>query len=157
MKAKASLLLAALALPLSACGGVGAATGPSAGELLRAPISLNLAGRTLSAAARPTLSGDQLTASVQIESSASVLPLKVQSVFLVTQGGVWQTSARWKARSCGESCRMVQGSGPAEGLLVGETVQVVLHLTDSAGRNFWLRDPQAAVMSSSTADSNSHQ
>lgn len=150
MNAKATLLLAALALPLSACGSVGTAAGPSAGELLRAPTSLNLAGRTLSAAARPVLNGNQLTASVQIVSSATVLPLNVESVYLITQGGVWNTEARWKARSCGEGCRMVQGQGPAQGLRAGENVQVVLHLTDSAGRNFWLRDSEAAVVSSST-------
>ncbi|ADY25992.1 hypothetical protein Deipr_0836 [Deinococcus proteolyticus MRP] len=144
MKAKAALFLAALALPLSACGSVSQA-GPSAGELLRTPTTLSLAGRTLSAEARPTLSGEQLSARVQVRSSASSLPLSAQSVYLVTQGGVWQAEGRWEASSCGAGCRVIEGRGPAQGLRPGENVQVVVRLQDSAGRHFWLRDDQSLV------------
>ncbi|MDO4264589.1 MAG: hypothetical protein Q4C67_10370 [Deinococcus sp.] len=150
MKAKSALFLAALALPLSACGNVGH-SGPSAGELLRAPTTLSLAGRTLSAAARPVLEGERLHTQVLIHSSASTLPLNVQSVYLVTQGGVWQAAGRWRASSCGAGCRAVEASGPAQGLRSGEQVQVVVRLQDSAGRNFWLRDEQAAVQRSEGA------
>ncbi|WP_261663716.1 hypothetical protein [Deinococcus sp. Marseille-Q6407] len=145
MKAKAALFLAALALPLSACGTVGNA-GPSAGELLRAPTSLNLAGRTLTADARPTLNGEELSTQVKIHSSASSLPLNAHSVYLVTQGGVWRADARWQPSSCGAGCRAVLASGPAEGLLPGENVQLVVRLQDSSGRNFWLRDQNTAVV-----------
>ncbi|GHF97842.1 hypothetical protein GCM10017783_07110 [Deinococcus piscis] len=144
MKAKSALFLSALALPLSACGSVSQA-GPSAGELLRTPTTLSLAGRTLSAQARPVLSGNELSARVQVQSSASALPLNVLSVYLVTQGGVWQAAGQWRASSCGAGCRVIEGRGPAQGLRAGENVQVVVRMQDSAGRNFWLRDEQTTV------------
>ncbi|MFC6617324.1 hypothetical protein [Deinococcus radiophilus] len=144
MNAKAALTLVAGILTLSACGSVSGGA-PTAGELLRAPTSLNLAGHTLRAEATPLLRGDQLNAQLAVRSSGSVLPLNVHSVYLVTQGGVWQSGANWKA-GCGQSCRLVQGTGPAQGLRSGENVQVVLRLQDSAGRNFWLRDEQARVL-----------
>lgn len=150
MKVKSALFLAALALSLGACGSVSQA-GPSAGELLRTPTTLTLAGRTLSADARPVLSGEQLHVEVQVHSSASTLPLRVQSVHLVTQGGVWKAGGQWQASSCAHSCRAVESRGPAQGLLAGERVQVIVQLQDSAGRNFWLRDDQAAVQDQATA------
>ena len=144
MKKLFPLLLGA-SVTLVACGSVESSAPPSAAELMRAPNSLNLAGRTLSLEALPTLSGELLTVQAKVSSDTSYLPLAVREMYLITQGGVWNTVGQWQAARCGSACEMAVGSGYAGGLLSGEQVQVVVRLQDSAGRNFWLRDDHASI------------
>ncbi len=144
MKAKAPLLLSALAVTLSACGTPGSSA-PSAADLLRTPTALSLGGHTLSAEAGPLLDGSSLTAQVQVSGLSAPLALNVRSVYLVTQGGIWQAEGRWKSEVACSLCRTAEAHAPAQGLLPGEQVQVVVRLQDGLGQNYWLRDDKAAV------------
>lgn len=139
-------LTAALTLLLVGCGSV--STAPTAGQLLDAPSTLNVGGTLLGASAWPTLSNTVLSVRVRVQSARSALPprLSINTVYVVTNDGVWSTplssSLQWK---CGSGCALGVGRGPAGDLQVGQGVQVVLGLSDAQGRSFLLRSGQAKI------------
>ncbi|RJF73195.1 MULTISPECIES: hypothetical protein [Deinococcus] len=142
MKRLSSLLLAPL---LAGCGSLSAA--PTAGELLDAPTTLNIAGKPVKADAFPRLNRDVFSVKVRLSTSRAALPgLKVTDMYVVTGDGVWTadntTNTPWK---CPTSCVIALGRGAANGLKTGAGVQVILNLQDSQGRQYLLRDAQAQV------------
>lgn len=139
------LLFPVLALALAGCGSLNAA--PTAGQLLDAPTTLNVAGTPLTAEAAPLLSGDLFSVKIKVKTARSALPdLKITEVYVVTNDGVWSAPAtvgsQWR---CAANCAFALGSGPANGLQAGEGVQVVIGLQDNQGRQLLLRDAQAKV------------
>ncbi|GMA13812.1 hypothetical protein E5F05_15015 [Deinococcus metallilatus] len=144
---RAWLLPLAAAL-LSACGDLAAPPAPTAGDLLGAPTSLQVTGRSLKAEATPTLDGTTLNVRVRVQPSRAPLPpLTLTGVYVVTEDGVWSAvTTRGESQDCGaNSCLQGTGRGAARGLRPGEGVQVVVSLKDAQGRTMWLRDPQANI------------
>ena len=139
------LLLPLMTLLLAGCGTLNSA--PTAGQLLDAPTTLNVAGNPVKADAFPTVKRDVFSVKVKLSTSKSTLPgLKLTDVYVVTQDGVWTadstTSKTWK---CAANCTMAQARGAANGVEVGAGVQVILGLQDTQGRQYLLRDAQAQV------------
>lgn len=139
------LLAAALTLLMVGCGGV--TTAPTAGQLLDAPTNLNVTGKVLTADAAPTVSGGVFSVKVKLQTPRSALPaLNVTDVYVVTNDGVWSAgvtqASQWK---CGPNCAYAIGRGPADGVQLGEGVQVVVGLRDAQGRTLLVRDAQAKV------------
>ncbi|MFC6590833.1 hypothetical protein ACFP81_01470 [Deinococcus lacus] len=134
-RALAALLVAA---SLAACGNLSSVQ-PTAGELLGAPVSLNMGGRSVALDAAATLRGERLSVAVRLPARAA---LQVREVYVVTQGGVWRGQVSATGRS-GASLQ-ASASGPARGLRPGEAVQVVARV-EAQGKSWWVRDAAARV------------
>ncbi|UQN05563.1 hypothetical protein [Deinococcus sp. QL22] len=147
---KRVLLLLCAAAGLVACGGLASPPAPSAGDLLSAPTTLNLAGRTVKLDATPQLTQNTLNLRVRLQTTQKQLPkLKVMGVYMVTAGGVWNALPQ-EARACDarSRCTQVTASGPAQGLKAAAGVQVVVNLSSSDGRTYWLRDAVSSISQS---------
>lgn len=140
-------LWTALAAVLGACGTLGTPE-PTAGDLLAAPTTLQVAGRSLRAEATPTLGDATFRVRVQVQTKRGRVPaLTVTGVYVVTEDGVWNAPVAARDRQdCGQA-RCLQGTvrGAADGLRPGEGVQVVVSLKDDRGRLLWLRDARASI------------
>lgn len=140
------LLLGLVAGLLVGCGSLST---PSTGQLLGAPTSLNLGGRSVTAQAAPTVSGDVFRVHLKVQSGgvtgATLPPLTVTDLYVVTREGVWRSAVGSRLRSCGQQCGLTTLSGPARGLQRGEGVQVVVGLRDLQGRPYLLRDGSVRV------------
>lgn len=139
------LFVPLMALLMVGCGTLNAA--PTAGQLLDAPTTLNVAGKPVKADAYPTVNRETFNVKVKLSTSKTTLPgLKVTDVYVVTSDGVWtadsRTSKTWK---CAANCTIAQARGAANGVQTGVGVQVVLGLQDAQGNQYLLRDPQAQV------------
>lgn len=141
-------LLPLVAALLGACGSLAGPPTPSAGELLAAPTSLQVTGRSLRAEATSDLEGETETfrVRVRVHTSRPPLPsLTVTGVYAVTGDGVWSAATTQSGR-CGKgACLRGVGQGAARGLRSGEGMQIVVSLQDAGGRTFWLRDAHASV------------
>jgi hypothetical protein len=152
---KRVLLVLCAAAGLVACGGLASPPAPSvlkpsAGDLLSAPTTLNLAGRTVKLDATPQLTLSTLNLRVRLQTTQKPLPkLKVLGVYMVTAGGVWNALPN-AARACDarNRCTQVTASGPAQGLKASAGVQVVVNLSSSDGRTYWLRDAVSSISQS---------
>ncbi|GGK21633.1 hypothetical protein GCM10008955_13860 [Deinococcus malanensis] len=148
MKLAAPLVLATALAGLSGCGSLDSAPAPLAGDLLSAPTALNFKGQLLRLDATPRLSGETFGVKVRLHTSRAPIPrVRPLNVYVVTGGGVWDAPYRKDAApTCGRTaCVSGQARGSGEGVLNGESVQVVVQLKDEQGRLFWLRDAQARV------------
>ncbi|BDP42240.1 hypothetical protein DAETH_22090 [Deinococcus aetherius] len=140
-------LLPVAAALLGACGTLGTPE-PTAGDLLAAPTTLQVGGRSLRAEATPTLGDDTFQVRVRVQAKHAPIPvLKVTGVYVVTEDGVWNAPVGARDRKdCGDDrCLQGTGRGAAEGLRSGEGVQVVVSLKDEKGRVLWLRDARASI------------
>ncbi len=132
---------------LGACGTLGTPE-PTAGDLLTAPTTLQVGGRSLRAEATPSLTEDTFRVRVRVQTKRAPIPdLKVTGVYVVTEDGVWNAPvAARDRRDCGQDrCLQGTGRGAADGLHSGEGVQVVVSLKDEKGRVLWLRDARASI------------
>lgn len=139
------LFLPLLALLVTGCGTLN--TAPTAGQLLDAPTTLNVAGNPVKADAFPTIKRDTFNVKVKLSTTKPTLPgLKVTNVYVLTNDGVWiadnTTSKTWK---CAANCTIAQVRGAANGVQSGAGVQVILGLQDAQGNQYLLRDAQAQV------------
>lgn len=139
-------LLPLVAALLGACGSLADLPTPSAGDLLAAPTSLQVAGRSLKADAASDLEGETFQVRVRVQTSRPPLPsLTVTGVYAVTGDGVWSAATTQSGR-CGKgTCLQGIGQGTARGLRSGESMQIVVSLKGAGGRTLWLRDAQASV------------
>lgn len=141
------LSLPVVAALLSACGTLAPAPAPTAGDLLAAPTTLQVAGRRLRADATPHLKGQTLGVNVRVRAArAPMTGLTMTDVYVVTDDGVWSASAQGGDRpGCGGRCLLGTGRGEAGSLRPGDGVQVVVRLQDDQGRPLWLRDARVRV------------
>lgn len=138
---RALALLPALLLGLVGCATL--PTDPNAADLLDAPTTLNLGGRLVQAQAQTSVRGETLDVRVKLRSSSGLPPLQPTNVYLVTGAGVWNASLGKysdKVSGCQSNCALLRATGPANGLRVGQGVEVVVGLRDLRGRTFLLRD-----------------
>jgi hypothetical protein len=142
-------------LGLVGCGSLGSAPTPLAGDLLGAPVTLNLGGQVLRLTATPHLlrGVDRLSVRVAVEASAppprtsapGVAAMKVTGVYVITPSGLWQSrrlNDDSQARSCQASV-CAWGSGDAGGLRAGDDVRVIARFQDNSGQTYWLRDARS--------------
>lgn len=140
------LLAPLLLAPLVACGALGPAS-PTTAQLLSAPTTLTVAGRSLTAEASPSISGAVFRVQVQVQSPRPPLPpLTVTDVYVVTREGVWRSGvAPGSQRACAGACTFAVGRGAARGMVAGTGSQVVVALRDPLGRSYLLRDDTVRV------------
>lgn len=141
--------LLAAGLGLVGCGSLNTTPVPAAGDLLSAPTTLTVGGRTVTAEAHPSVKGNVFSVRVRLKADRPPLPpLNVTGVFVVTNAGVWKSPVRPQAQSnCGaKACQQASATSLANGFQVGEGVQVITRLQDAQGNVLWLRDAQARVL-----------
>lgn len=121
---------------------------PSVGQLLDAPISLNIAGSAVKVNVKSRLIQKTVRLGVVVTGKTqTVSQLQLTNVYLVTTEGVWSSDvSRLMQRKCRKNCLSAIAKGPANGLKLGQGVQIVVALKTPKGSTVFVKDKKGQLL-----------